>query len=156
MKSIGRDYAITPQNKHGFTIVELLIVVVVIAILAAITIVAFNGIQNRARDSSRDTAVKSIQKALEMYKADNNGLYPNACGTVNTGCSTTALSSSLTPTYISSIPRDPVSGTSIDYVAATGQLGYGMLVHYESKPECKFLVGTNTLSGWWGSGIPAC
>ena len=43
------------QQRRGFTIVELLIVIVVIAILAAITIVAYNGIQNRAND----TVVKS-------------------------------------------------------------------------------------------------
>jgi len=40
------------QKQSGFTIVELLIVVVVIAILAAITIVAYNGIQNRAKSSA--------------------------------------------------------------------------------------------------------
>lgn len=39
------------KNKNGFTIVELLIVIVVIGILAAITIVAYNGIQNRAQDT---------------------------------------------------------------------------------------------------------
>ncbi|MCA9336117.1 prepilin-type N-terminal cleavage/methylation domain-containing protein, partial [Candidatus Saccharibacteria bacterium] len=41
------------NKKTGFTIVELLIVIVVIAILAAITIVAYNGIQQRSRDSIR-------------------------------------------------------------------------------------------------------
>lgn len=43
------------KNKNGFTIVELLIVIVVIGILAAITLVAYNGIQARAND----TAIKS-------------------------------------------------------------------------------------------------
>ena len=144
------------QKQTGFTIVELLIVVVVIAILAAITIVAYNGIQTRARDSSRETAVRSIRTALEMYQAENDGLYPNACGTPNTGCLTSSLASSLVPKYISAIPPDPKSGTTIDYVVGTGQLGYGLYVRYESKAVCKYLVGQNTLTGWWGSGVPAC
>lgn len=44
--------------KRGFTIVELLIVIVVIAILAAITVVAYNGIQNRARASGAQAAAE--------------------------------------------------------------------------------------------------
>jgi len=61
------------KNKQsGFTIVELLIVVVVIAILAAITIVAYNGIQRNARDTIRIDKISKIAKALEMYKIDNN------------------------------------------------------------------------------------
>ena len=63
------------KTRSGFTIVELLIVIVVIAILAAITIVAYNGIQQRARDSARSSAVENIQKALESYRAIN-GVYP--------------------------------------------------------------------------------
>lgn len=54
----------------GFTIVELLIVVVVIAILAAITIVAYNGIQNRAKTTSAQSAAASVQKKAEAYNID--------------------------------------------------------------------------------------
>ena len=60
---------------RGFTIVELLIVIVVIAILAAITIVAYNGIQDRAISSRRLNDMETITKALEMYKAQK-GYYP--------------------------------------------------------------------------------
>ena len=69
----------TPQMRHtdrqnGFTIVELLIVIVVIAILAAITIVAFNGIQNRARETSLKSDLSNVAKQIEVFRA--NGDYP--------------------------------------------------------------------------------
>lgn len=60
---------------RGFTIVELLIVIVVIGILAAITIVAFNGIQQRARDAQRQSTINQFKKSLGLYKVDK-GVYP--------------------------------------------------------------------------------
>ncbi len=64
-------------NGQGFTIVELLIVVVVIAILAAITIVSYNGITNRANASAAASAAAGIQKKVELYAADGpTGKYP--------------------------------------------------------------------------------
>jgi general secretion pathway protein G len=63
------------KNQGGFTIVELLIVIVVIAILAAITVVAYNGIQNRANDTTIQSDLQNIAKKLELYKVDN-GVYP--------------------------------------------------------------------------------
>lgn len=64
------------MKQRGFTIVELLIVIVIIGILASITIVAYNGIQGRARDSARISDINAIRKALEVYKSFN-GEYPD-------------------------------------------------------------------------------
>ena len=118
------------HTSPGFTIVELLIVIVVIAILAAITIVAYNGIQQRARDSQRQNDIKTIAKALEMYYLDN-GQYPHANGstTITTNWSTTAdsswqsLASYLVPKYISSMPSDPTSTSGANVTSSTSS-GY--------------------------------
>ncbi len=64
------------QKQVGFTIVELLIVIVVIAILAAITIVAYNGIQNRARSAAVQSAANQAGKQALAYAPLNNDLYP--------------------------------------------------------------------------------
>lgn len=63
------------KNKQGFTIVELLIVVVVIAILAAITIVAYNGIQNRTHDSAVQADLKNLGTQAGRVHAET-GSYP--------------------------------------------------------------------------------
>ena len=52
-------------TKSGFTIVELLIVIVVIAILAATSVVAYSGVQERARDARRKSDIDMLSKALE-------------------------------------------------------------------------------------------
>lgn len=66
----------TRRRRQGFTIVELLIVIVVIAILAAITIVAYNGIQNRAKATSAQTAAAQAAKKVLSYMAINSDQAP--------------------------------------------------------------------------------
>lgn len=68
------------QKQTGFTIVELLIVIVVIAILAAISIVAYNGIQQRARDNVRKSDVATIVKAFKLYNIDKGSWMDAASG----------------------------------------------------------------------------
>lgn len=60
--------------QKGFTIVELLIVIVVIGILAAITIVAFNGVQNRANDTAVQSDIRGLAKVIQAYQATNGEL----------------------------------------------------------------------------------
>jgi prepilin-type N-terminal cleavage/methylation domain-containing protein len=57
------------RKDSGFTIVELLIVIVVIAILATISIVAYNGIQQRAHTTASKTAAENLAKKVEAYNA---------------------------------------------------------------------------------------
>lgn len=65
------------QQKSGFTIVELLIVIVVIGILAAITIVAYNGIQTKAKSSAVQSLVSTMIKKSNLYRA-TTGRFPTA------------------------------------------------------------------------------
>ena len=62
-------------KQRGFTIVELLIVIVVIGILAALVITTFTGIQQKARNTERQTDIKAIHGQVEAYYAQN-GRYP--------------------------------------------------------------------------------
>jgi type II secretion system protein G len=106
------------KSKSGFTIVELLVVIVVIAILAVITIVAYTGIQARANDSRRLNDLEAIQKALALYKADN-GSYPTR--QPNPGNSSYEISTD--PGFLSSLSsyannavfKDPQNSTSKAY-----------------------------------------
>ena len=63
------------RKQQGFTIVELLIVIVVIGILAGLVITTFTGIQQKARNTERQTDVKAIHGQVEAYYAQN-GRYP--------------------------------------------------------------------------------
>lgn len=63
-------------NKKGFTIIELLIVIVVIGILATLVLNTFTGVQARARDTERRADLNALSTQLEVYFTDNGG-YPD-------------------------------------------------------------------------------
>lgn len=66
---------VNKQQKQGFTIVELLVVIVVISILATIAIISYAGIQQRANNASRTAEFRLWVEAFDMYKAQF-GVYP--------------------------------------------------------------------------------
>lgn len=68
----------TPSDRYGFTIVELLIVIVVIGILAAITIVGYNGVARSAEEAGLKSDVSNGVKALQVSHATNDQ-YPTSC-----------------------------------------------------------------------------
>jgi prepilin-type N-terminal cleavage/methylation domain-containing protein len=81
------------QNRAGFTIVELVIVIAIIGILATITVVAYNGVQDSAKISRAYTVVKNYQSALKLVALEyglssgsNACLGPVSAYTNNPGC----------------------------------------------------------------------
>ena len=71
-----RHFSKNQHSRYGFTIVELLIVIVVIAILASISIVAYNGIQDRAHTTTVEADIANLTKTMELWKIKNGGVYP--------------------------------------------------------------------------------
>lgn len=145
-------------SKKGFTIIELIVAITVIAILAIIMIVSYTGIQQRSRDSDRDSDVTQLKIAIEKYHADKSE-YPDACpGGDGNPCAMSNLATELSP-YISKIPHDPNhpadSATDYQYVRdATTTDSYGILINYEAKAVCK--TGANINTSWWSATIPSC
>lgn len=81
------------KNK-GFTVIELLVVIVIIGILSAVIIVSLTVSRAKSRDNQRIVHIQELQKALELYFSDNNS-YPTSLD-------------ALVPNYISSLPQDPL------------------------------------------------
>ena len=108
----------TLKDQKGFTIVELLIVIVVIGILAAITIVAYNGIQNRSKGTAAQSAGTTLDKKAESYNAVN-GQYPTQTGVITgTGTQNSVTTSSSSEWY--SAPGGAFTTTAGTAASASG------------------------------------
>ena len=121
--------------KRGFTVVELLIVIVVIAILASIAVVAFIGIQERAKVSSIHAPLSDINKLIQLYHADR-GTYPVRSAWITQGSVTQdTFIPGLVPEYTGSLPRAiPISDGNGTFYYRTDANGteYKLLYLYPS------------------------
>ena len=122
----------TFNKESGFTIVELLIVIVIIGILAALVIVAYTGIQTRARDAKSQTDAQAILKKAEAYAADSNGTYPaNEAGF---GAGVGALGSDLTAVHQNGtsalLPAITTHGTIYGWACGTSPNFTGYKIRY--------------------------
>lgn len=140
---------------RGFTIVELLIVIVVIAILAAISIVAYNGIQARANDSKMRAGVNQFEKALRLWVQDHP--WPILGGNGSTvaasnGACTDGGSGWLASTnYVCSIDDALISAGSLP---SGFMLGLPKNTYYSSATDGRYSTmfygcGTNRKSLYW-------
>lgn len=100
------------MKKNGFTLMELLIAISIVAILMAIGIVSYGTINKQSRDTRRKSDLEQIRSALEMYRADK-GYYPNAGGGSFTEISSGLAADLVTGGYIAALPTDPKSGSMI-------------------------------------------
>jgi len=121
-------------SERGFTIVELLIVIVVIGILAAITIVSFNGVTAKANTTSAKAAAVTAVKKLEAWNAEKTG-YPTAYSGLNnlTDAGQSSSSYYLTGVTVSGtlIGSQPSTPSTINiFKCVTGTAIAGMQVKY--------------------------
>ncbi|KKR76040.1 MAG: Type II secretion system protein G [Candidatus Levybacteria bacterium GW2011_GWA2_40_8] len=91
------------MKSKGFTFIEMLVVVTIIGVLSAVGVANFKVANQKARDGRRQGDLQQIRASLELYRTDLN-VYP-----------ITGDLSSLSPTYIQTIPSDPVSGNLYSY-----------------------------------------
>lgn len=73
------------KTQSGFTLLELLIVISIIAILIAVSSVSYTVAQKKTRDSKRRGDMKNVQNAFEQYNAANGSVYSTNCDTMATG-----------------------------------------------------------------------
>ncbi len=135
MKKLNSVFKSFSSKNKGFTLIEILVVIGIIAVLAAIVIVAINPAKQfaQARNTQRTSNVESILNAVGQRMADNKGVFegsfdanlydcdelPTSITNITSNNGTGALSDPvagsgdlgcLVPTYISVLPTEPVSG----------------------------------------------
>lgn len=112
-------------KRDGFTIVELLIVIVVIGILAAITILAYTGIQAKATVASLQSDLENSNKQLIAYLTTSSTGYPTAIDcSASPASNTICLKSSSTTTYQYTANNTSLSAPTYCLTATTGTTSY--------------------------------
>jgi general secretion pathway protein G len=148
-KAKKEDSIMKHTMERGFTLVEILIVVIILGILAAIVIPQFTEASSEARVSNLMTNLQTIRSQLLLYKTQHKEAYP-AADTGDTGDtfvaqmtqytdadgSTNATPSSSYPygPYLMSVPSNPVSGNNAVVIQQTGTTAF-------SAPSAD--------AGWW-------
>jgi general secretion pathway protein G len=127
MKKENKRSVSARASRQGFTLIEILIVVAIIAILASVVLVGLGPTQQAGRDARRLSDLRQTQTGLELYYS-KCGYYPGtaACGASTAQTTWATMSASLTGTSIgvNSVPNDPKSGATYYYTSFSGGSTY--------------------------------
>ena len=160
---------IQPKQNKGFTLVELLIVIVIIGILVAISIVAYNGITEKARFATMRSDLSSLNKAIQLYYADN-GHYPiSGVWFGYDRAKNDDFIPGLAPEYISSTPQLPTTAKGSYLYRSPDGVNYKLIrwrsasLSESEQKSMKDMMTTDCLStindtrwGYWNSDVSKC
>lgn len=110
-------------NQKGFTIIELLVVIVIIGILVALALPQLFAAQARGRDTDRKNDLKNISQQLETYYNDNDGAYPDDLDTL------------VTEGLLSEIPTDPKADRTYVYEPGTDGVSFVLRADLENDKD---------------------
>ncbi len=96
-KNFVNDHSVK-KNGEGFTLIEVLVVVAIIALLSSVALIAFMSAREKSRNVKRLADMTQMNTGLELYNAQNKG-YPDVVNGVPVG---------MTPTYLTTFPRSPI------------------------------------------------
>ncbi len=121
------------MSRRGFTLVELLIVIIILAVIAAIAIPKFNNSSRMAKEAALKDRISLLRSAVEQFHSDT-GLYPANLNTLlrdshgdtalnSAGQAVMPAANSFCGPYLNSIPKDPISGGSFSYTTTAPNVG---------------------------------
>ena len=123
----------TLKRSRAFTLVELLIVIVVLAVLAAIVIPKFADSGIRSKESSLRSDLSVVRNSIDMFKTDT-GAFPSALadlsgaaapasGKDSAGATKTITATDYKGPYLAAVPNDPVANAALTYSVTSGSVG---------------------------------
>ncbi|HVQ44046.1 MAG TPA: prepilin-type N-terminal cleavage/methylation domain-containing protein [Candidatus Saccharimonadia bacterium] len=135
------------KKQGGFTLLELLIVIVIIGILALLIIPNITSAPKKARDTKRKTDITTLRKGLEEYFVNNN-VYPASSGAVGSGTVLSELSSGTAP-IVKTLPTDPKNtGVYVyTYTPANSDSTYTLKACLENDQDSGASVSTDSSCG---------
>jgi prepilin-type N-terminal cleavage/methylation domain-containing protein len=134
--------------QDGFTLIEILIVVAIIAILASVVLVGLGSSQKQANDARIFSDLTEVQNALQLYYSDHGGTYPSTDSQWQTVCTNGANTTpftttgangyipNLAPTYIAALPINPngcIGGLYKGYIYVSDGTDYKFAADYSAQ-----------------------
>lgn len=122
----------SPSNRKqgGFTLVELLIVVIILGILAAVVIPQFNSAANESKEAALASNLATVRQAIEMYKVQHSDTFPDGDAdfvaqlTGTTDVAGASSGSTYGPYLRNALPKEPFSGSNtVKYDVAVDNAG---------------------------------
>lgn len=128
--------------KKGYTLVELLVVMALVAVLSGISLFAMQGARESGRDAERKSDLETIRSALELYKSDCDtypnvsagDFYTNIGSDHNFGDNDGGSCGSGSRIYLYNVPQDPVGGSNIYYYRRLSSFTYELCAVLDDAP----------------------
>lgn len=157
LRGVSTSVHARASNKYpGFTLIELMIAVTIMAVLIVIASTTFSYAQKLSRDGRRISDLRSIEAALELYYSKNKA-YPLVSSWTNSGDAPGSWISqgstgeeAFTPSYMRAVPNDPLNNAVYRYYYVTDRQNYKVMVRMElSNKIAKNSADGGACDGWF-------